>query len=129
MNGCLIFKGLEKTEEMAFTMLAVQTIFEKTFHQWHRQLAIVLLASLLWLMTLPTAVAQAEGYYQEKKQNAEITKPYYTNKERKMVIETEPNKPYYSTKERKKEKVIIKTPDKTKEGEKIMPQDEGLRGG
>ncbi|MDH6058019.1 hypothetical protein [Umezakia ovalisporum] len=94
---------------MAFPMLEIQKN-SHNIHKWHHQLVIVLVAGLLWFMTLPTAVVQAAGYYQGKNHNVEIAKPYYATKERKILIETEPNKPYYSTKERKKERVIIKTP-------------------
>jgi hypothetical protein len=88
---------------------------------WHHQLAILLLAGLLWWTGLPEGAVQAAGYYQEKDHHIEMAKPYYATKERQVIIETEPIKPYYSTKHRKTEKVIIKTPgavDNTLEGSK-----------
>jgi hypothetical protein len=88
---------------------------------WHHQLAIFLLAGLLWWTGLPTGAVQAAGYYQAKDHHIEVVQPYYATKERKVIIETEPIKPYYSTKHRKTEKVIIKTPgavDNTLEGGK-----------
>ncbi len=101
----------------------------KIFNKLHRQLTIVLLAGLMWLISLPTAPVQAEGYYQEKDHNIAVSKPYYGNQERKIVVQTEAIKPYYSTKERKKEKVIIKTPgavdhsiESGKRGQELTPK-------
>ncbi|GAX37166.1 hypothetical protein [Nodularia sp. NIES-3585] len=85
---------------------------QKIFTQLYRKLTMVLLASLVWLVTFPMTSVQADGYYSEKNKAA-ITKPYYVDKERKVVVQKVPAKPYYSTKERKKAKVIIKTPATT----------------
>ncbi len=107
-------------------MLNIPQIFNKL----HRQLTIVLLAGLIWLVSLPTAPVQAAGYYQEQDHGIAVSKPYYGTRERKIVVQTEAIKPYYSTKERKREKVIIKTPaavdhtiESGKRGQEVIPKD------
>ncbi|HYW19870.1 MAG TPA: hypothetical protein VE956_11270 [Nodularia sp. (in: cyanobacteria)] len=102
---------------------------QKIFRQSYRKLTIVLLAGFIWFMSLPTSSVQAEGYYQEKSHNVAVSKPYYGNKSRKLIVQTEAIKPYYSTKERKQQKVMIKTPttvdhsiESRKRSEEIIPK-------
>lgn len=99
-------------------MLKAQQIFS----QLCRKFTLVLLASLVWLITLPATSVQADGYYAEENNKAAVTKPYYVAKERQIVVKEEPAKPYYSTKKRTKKKVIIKTPE-TVDGQKVIPPD------
>lgn len=86
-------------------MLEISTIF----NQLRRKITIVILASLVWLISLPATSVQADGYYSEKDHKADINKPYYSSKERRVTI-TESARPYYSTKDRKQERVIRTTP-------------------
>jgi hypothetical protein len=77
---------------------------KRVFNQLHRKIFVVMLAALVWLISLPTISVQAEGYFSTKTHKVEVTKPYYTTRDRNLV-QTEPSKPYYSTKERSKVKV------------------------
>lgn len=95
---------------------------QKILRQMYRQLTIVLIASLVWLVTLPTNSVQADGYYSEKNHHAAISKPYYVAKDRQVVVKEVPAQPYYSTKKRSKKKVIIQTPE-TVNGKTMIPQD------
>jgi len=52
---------------------------KRLFNQIHRQLAIFMLAGLIWLIGLPMLSAQAAGYYSLKNQKPEITRRYYSN--------------------------------------------------
>ncbi|MFS0515909.1 hypothetical protein ACEYW6_14505 [Nostoc sp. UIC 10607] len=101
-NSSLIFNRLLNIEEQISPMLEIQRIF----NQLRRKIAIVMLASLVWLISLPATSVQAEGYYSEKNHKVEVNKPYYTTKDRR-VAQTESSKPYYATKERQKVKVKI----------------------
>ncbi|WP_017654367.1 hypothetical protein [Fortiea contorta] len=82
---------------------------QKIFHQLHHKITIVILASLVWLITLPTTAAQADGYYTNKDHRTEINQPYYSTKERHIAI-SEHAKPYYSTRDRRHERIIRTTP-------------------
>ncbi|QYX30989.1 hypothetical protein [Sphaerospermopsis torques-reginae] len=82
---------------------------KRLFNQIHRQLAIFMLAGLIWLIGLPMLSAQAAGYYSLKNQKPEITRPYYSNKAGRLV-RTDVVRPFYSTKERGKAKVYT-TPE------------------
>ncbi|MEH1970757.1 MULTISPECIES: hypothetical protein [unclassified Nostoc] len=82
-------------------MLEIQRIF----NQLRRKIAIVMLAGLFWLISLPAISAQAEGYYSKKNHKVEATKPYYATKDRR--VQNEPSRPYYATKERQKQKANI----------------------
>jgi hypothetical protein len=87
-------------------MLEIQRIFDR----FRRQIAIVLLFALVWIISLPTASVQANGYFSEKPRQVEATKPYFSVKNR-IIAENEHFKPYYATKEHLKEKVIRNQPE------------------
>jgi hypothetical protein len=82
---------------------------KRLFNQMHRQIAIVMLACLIWLIGLPMLSAQAAGYYSLKNHKVEITRPYYSTKEHRLV-RTEVVRPFYSNKDRVKAKVYT-TPE------------------
>ncbi|RCJ19608.1 hypothetical protein A6770_05560 [Nostoc minutum NIES-26] len=86
-------------------MLAIQ----KRFNQLRRKVAFVLLAALVWIISLPTTSVQADGYYSEKSHKVEATPPYYSTKERR-IAQSEHFKPYYTSKERHQKKVIRTQP-------------------
>ncbi|MFN6568129.1 hypothetical protein [Dendronalium sp. ChiSLP03b] len=87
-------------------MLAIQ----KRFNQLCRQVAIALLATLVWIISLPATSVQADGYYSEKSHKVEATPPYYSTKERR-IAQSERFKPYYTSKERHQKKVIRTQPE------------------
>ncbi|TAF08901.1 MAG: hypothetical protein EAZ77_06215 [Nostocales cyanobacterium] len=82
---------------------------KRLFNPIHRQVGIVILAGLIWLMGLPMLGVQAAGYYSQKNQKVDITQPYYSTKEHR-VVKNDPVRPYYSTQDRRKEKVYT-TPE------------------
>ncbi|MBD2293094.1 hypothetical protein H6G06_06240 [Anabaena sphaerica FACHB-251] len=82
---------------------------KRLFNQMHRKVAIVMSAGLIWLMSLPMLPVQAAGYYSQKTHQVEITRPFFSTKERELV-RTEPVRHYYSAQDRRKEKVYT-TPE------------------
>lgn len=106
-------------------MLEIKSVFNRL----RRKFAIVILACLIWLISLPAPLVQAAGYYSAENQKVEINRPYYANKERK-VARTEANRPYYTTKERNKAK--LNTPatsddyvESGKRAGEVIPKDLG----
>ncbi|WP_191760122.1 hypothetical protein [Komarekiella delphini-convector] len=87
-------------------MLEIQRIFNLV----RGKIGIVLLAGLVWLISLPAASVQADGYYSEKAHKVEVSKPYYFTKERK-VTQTEHSKPYYATNNHQKKANLAQTDD------------------
>jgi hypothetical protein len=77
-------------------MLAIRNIF----NQLQRKIALVMLAGLIWLISLPTNSVEAAGYYSVKDHKAEVVRPYYVTKER-HIARTEQTTPYYATKNRR----------------------------
>ncbi|MGM3306302.1 hypothetical protein ACSQ6I_10020 [Anabaena sp. WFMT] len=82
---------------------------KRLFHQMHRQLALIILTSFIWLISLPMLSAQAAGYFSEKTHKVEITHPYYSTQDRRVAV-NEPFRPFYSNQNRRKEKVYT-TPE------------------
>lgn len=78
---------------------------KKKFNQICRQILLVILATLIWMISLPSTSVQADGYYSDKPHKTERTSRYYTNKQRNLEL-SETNRPYYSTKERSREKAL-----------------------
>ncbi|HLO86742.1 MAG TPA: hypothetical protein VK203_17315 [Nostocaceae cyanobacterium] len=68
-------------------------------------MTVLLLVSLVWIISLPVATVQAEGYYGNKAHKTDVRKPYYSTHDRVLTPETEQFLPYYSSPERRKEKV------------------------
>lgn len=102
---------------------------KRVFSQLHRKFAIVVLASVIWLISLPAPLVQAAGYYSAENHQVEINRPYYTTKERR-IAPTETNRPYYTTKERTKAK--LNTPatgedyiESGKRAGEVIPKDLG----
>lgn len=63
-------------------MLKIQRIFNAV----RGKIGIVLLAALVWLISLPAASVQADSYYSQKAHKIEVSKPYYaTNNRQKKV--------------------------------------------
>ncbi|WP_242038855.1 hypothetical protein [Anabaena lutea] len=83
-------------------MLAIKRVL----NQISRTISLFMLAGLIWLMGLPMLSVHADGFYSEKTHKIEMTKPFYSIKQRRIAI-NEPFKPYYSTQERHKQKVYI----------------------
>jgi hypothetical protein len=103
---------------------------KRLFNQKHRQLAIFMLAWLIWLIGLPMLSVQATGYYSDKNHKMEITRPYYSTKEGRLIID-EPVRPFYSIQDRRKEKVYT-TPaigddyiESGKRAGEVIPKDLG----
>ncbi|MBD2387290.1 hypothetical protein [Cylindrospermum sp. FACHB-282] len=102
---------------------------KRIFNQLHRKLAIVMLASVIWLISLPAPLAQSAGYYSAETHKLEVTRPYYASKERK-IARSEANRPYYTIKERNQSK--LKTPatgddyiESGKRAGEVIPKDLG----
>lgn len=105
-------------------MLQIKT----ELNQMCRKFTIVILASLIWLISLPAPLVQAAGYYSAENQKVEVTRPYYATKERTARYES--SKPYYTTKERNKSK--LNTPvigddyvESGKRAGEVIPKDLG----
>jgi hypothetical protein len=77
--------------------------FKRLWHQICQKTAIIMLAGLIWLISLPTTPVQADGYYSNKAHRVEASRPYYSSKDRQFS-RTDNFLPYYATQERKKEK-------------------------
>ncbi|MEA5618254.1 hypothetical protein VB711_10460 [Cronbergia sp. UHCC 0137] len=77
---------------------------KKLFNQSRQKISIILLACLVWIISLPAASVHATGYYSTKANHLEITRPYYSSKNRPVTRKAS-FIPYYSTKDRHKEKV------------------------
>jgi hypothetical protein len=102
---------------------------QRKFNQLSHKITIVVLAGLIWLVSLPVASVQADGYYSEKTHKVEVTKPFYATKERK-IAQTEPFKPYYATRDRQKVKANVQetTDDYIESGKRateVIPKDMG----
>ncbi|MBW4688442.1 MAG: hypothetical protein KME40_25970 [Komarekiella atlantica HA4396-MV6] len=99
---------------------------QKIFNAIRGKIGIVLLASLVWLISLPAASPQADGYYSEKAHQVELNKPYSFTKERR-VTQTEHSKPYYATNNHQKKANLAETDDdyieKRKRTAQSIPQD------
>ncbi|MBW4645549.1 MAG: hypothetical protein KME23_21615 [Goleter apudmare HA4340-LM2] len=101
----------------------------KILNQFCRQITIVILTCLVWIISLPTTPVQADGYYSAKDHKVERNEPYYSLKERRVRV-TETARPYYSTKDRKQERVIKTRPgitddyiDTGRRAGELTPQD------
>lgn len=68
------------------------------------------LAGLLWLISLPTTPVEAAGYYAEKNHQTELSRPYFSSKQRK-IDRHEASQPYYGNKDRRKQKANIPISD------------------
>ncbi|QSJ17608.1 hypothetical protein JYQ62_01630 [Nostoc sp. UHCC 0702] len=105
---------------------------QRIFNQFRRQIAILLLVTLVWIMSLPANSVQADGYFSNQSHRVEKTKPYYSTKERRLV-QNEYYEPYYTSKERHREKAIRNQPqtgneiDSGKRTKEVRPQDLGSR--
>ncbi len=87
-------------------MLEIQRISDAM----HRKIGIVLLAALIWLISLPMASVQAGGYYSEKAHKVEVSKPYYSTKERRRS-QNEHSQPYYVTNNHQKQQTNVAETD------------------
>ncbi|BAB75432.1 hypothetical protein ACN23B_18745 [Anabaena sp. FACHB-709] len=74
------------------------------------KIGLFILAGLIWVISLPIISVEAAGYYGEKNHKVEVSRPYYTNKQRR-IDRPQNSQPYYANKDRKKEKASIRTPD------------------
>ncbi len=74
------------------------------------KVGLFVLAGLLWLITLPTNPVEAGGYYAEKNHQTEVSRPYFSNKQRR-IDRYEASQPYYGNKDRRKQKANIRTSD------------------
>lgn len=74
------------------------------------KVGLFILAALLWLITLPTTPVEAGGYYAEKNHRAELSRPYFSNRQRR-IDRYEASQPYYGNKDRRKQKANIRTSD------------------
>jgi hypothetical protein len=72
---------------------------QRKINQLGRKIAIVMLAALVWVISLPANSVHAEGYFAEKERKTESSKPYYSAKDRR-IERTDPDRPYYANKER-----------------------------
>ncbi|MBH8566918.1 hypothetical protein I8748_33040 [Nostoc sp. CENA67] len=101
---------------------------QRIFNQFRRQIAIVLLVTLVWIISLPATSVHADGYYSNQSHKVEKTKPYYSTKERSLV-QNEYHEPYYTSKERHREKAITNQPqtrdeiDSGKRIKEVRPKD------
>jgi hypothetical protein len=59
----------------------------------------------MWIISLPTATVQAEGYYGNKSHKTDVRRPYYSTSDRTLTPEARQFLPYYSSPERRKERV------------------------
>ncbi|HLP91185.1 MAG TPA: hypothetical protein VK184_21725 [Nostocaceae cyanobacterium] len=75
------------------------------FKQMFWKLTALFLVCLIAVISLPTASAQAQGYYSVKSHKVKVKRPYYSTPDRIVTDETRPFLPYYSTQDRKKERV------------------------